>query len=335
MAKRQRKAQRQGLSLGANIAIIVVLALGAVALSYLAFQNLNDPNPQGFATRNSDTSESSTVTQPTDSVEQEEVPSTSVGEETQEAQENQSTVEQIELVAQSRLMALDGSLGVRAEVGECTDPGNIEFSTDAGQTWIPSTAFEETNATQILRILPGNGGATFIVALNEACTPQIYSTPDNGSTWNGPLSAVGTWFLDPETPSFLGAPGGAKTIACEALGISPVTDRDVGVLCSDGSVLITIDGGTTWSDPVSVNGIAALAYSKQNLLGVANGDEICSGLKLVKLGTDTGVEEISCVEIDPGTVTAGEVALAESNSSLILWAGENQYISMNGGQTWL
>lgn len=334
MAKKQRTTQRRGLPLGASVAIIVVLAAVAVALTYLAFDRASQPSPQGFATTNSDTPGPLPSAQRTESVQQEEIPPVSVSEEAQEIQETEGMVEQIELVAQSRLVTLDGSLGVRAHVGECSTPGTVEFSTDGGQSWSPSTAFETTTATQVLRILPGNGGTTFIVALNEECTPQIYSTADNGSTWNGPLSAVGTWYLDPATPSTLGAPGGAKAIACEALGLSPVTDREVGVLCADGSVLTTADGGTTWSNSQPVEGIMALAYSRQNLLGVVNGDELCAGLKLIELAIDDDVEEISCVEIGPETVAAGEIALAESGNSLILWAGENQYFSIDGGQTW-
>lgn len=335
MAKRQRKVQKWELPLGLKLSFIVVLAIVALGLSYLAFQSSNDPVHQGFTTRNSDRPESYTPVSPTGSVEQQESLSPSVGQQIQEGQEKESTLEPVKVVPQSRLIALDGSLGVRAQVGECNDPGNIEFSTDVGETWFPSPSFEETSATQVLRILPGNGGTTFVVALNEACTPQIYSTVDNGITWNGPLSAVGTWFLNPAAPSALGAPGGAKTIGCEAVGISPITDRDVGVLCSDGSVLVTENGGATWSEPGYIEGITALAYSKQNLLGLADRDELCPGLKLVKLEPDDGVDGISCVEVDPQIVAAGEVALAESNSSLILWAGDNQYISVNGGQTWL
>lgn len=229
MAKRQRrKSQGRGLPLGASIAIIAILAVAAVALSYLAFQNLSDPNPEGFATTNTATPESS-IPAPAESEEPDAPPEAPVSEQAPET-EAANPGEQIELVAHSRLIALDGSLGVRADVGECTNPGSIEFSTNGGQSWTPSAAFDATSATQILRILPANGGTTFVVALNGECEPQIYSTSNNGTTWNGPLSAVGTWYLNPAAPATLGAPGGAKTIGCEALGLSPVTDREVGVL---------------------------------------------------------------------------------------------------------
>ncbi|WP_087062483.1 WD40/YVTN/BNR-like repeat-containing protein [Corynebacterium glutamicum] len=323
------------MPLGANIAIIAVLAVIATVLSYLALQSVNEPDPQGFSTTHSNAPESVGMTTPVEAEEEEVDSPAPVSEPTPETEVAQSTTEQIALGPQSRLIALDGSLGVRADVGECTNPGSIEFSTDGGQNWTPSSAFDDTSGTQILRILPANGGTTFVVALNADCTPQIYSTTNSGSTWNGPLSSVGTWYLNPATPSTLGAPGGARAIACEAVGLSPVTDRDVGVLCADGSVLTTADGGTTWSNPQPVEGITALAYSRQNLLAVATGDENCHGVQLMELGTDDGVEELPCVEVDPAGVTAGEIALAESGNSLILWAGEKQYFSMDGGQTWL
>lgn len=336
MAKRQRrKSQGRGLPLGASIVIIAILAVAAVALSYLAFQNLNDPNPEGFATTNTATPESS-ILAPAESEEPDAPPEAPVSEQAPETKAA-NTGEQIELVAQSRLIVLDGSLGVRADVGECTNPGSIEFSTDGGQSWTPSSTFDATSATQILRILPANGGTTFVVALNGECEPWIYSTSNNGTTWNGPLSAVGTWYLNPAAPATLGAPGGAKTIACEALGLSPVTDREVGVLCADGSIITTTDGGTTWSDSAPVDGAIALAYSKQNLSAVTNGDgQTCSGMQLLNLGTDGGTEQVSCVEIvDLGSLAAGDIAAAQSGNTLVLWVGENQYISTDGGQTWL
>lgn len=338
MARKKRSGSK-GLPLGANIAIIAVLAIIAMVLSYLALQSVNEPDAQGFSTTGSNAPESVGVTTPAEAGE-EEVDSPApvsepVLETTPETEAAENDTEQIALVSQSRLIALDGSLGVRADVGECTNPGSIEFSTDGGQNWTPSTAFDDTSATQILRILPANGTTTLVVALNEECAPQIYSTANSGRTWNGPLSAVGTWYLDPTSPSTLGAPGGVKTIGCEALGLSPVTDRQVTVLCADGSVITTNDGGTTWSEPVVVDGITALAYSRQNLLAVADGDETCSGLQILNLGTNGSTEQVSCLEMDTGSAGAGDVAMAQSGNNLVLWAGDNQLISTDGGQTWL
>lgn len=336
---RKKRSRSKGLPLGASIAIIAVLAVIATVLSYLALQSVNEPDPQGFSTTGRNASESVGMATPVEAgeegVDSPAPVSEPVPETTPETEAAESTTEQIALVSQSRLIALDGSLGVRADVGECTNPGSIEFSTDGGQNWTPSTAFDDTSATQILRILPANGGPTFVVALNEECAPQLYSTANSGSTWNGPLSAVGTWYLDPASPSTLGAPGGAKTIGCEALGLSPVTDRQVAVLCADGSVITTNDGGTTWAEPVAVDGITALSYSRQNLLAVANGDEICSGLQILNLGTNGSMEQLSCVEMDIGSAGAGDMALAQSGNNLVLWAGDNQLISTDGGQTWL
>src|SRR5699024_10156300 len=153
---------------------------------------VSEPDPQGFSTINSDAPESVSLPAPDNSVEQQSVPVEPVNGEAHQTGEAENTVAPIELVAQSHLIALDDSVGVRANVVQCANPGSLEFSTDGGQSWAPSVAFDATSATQILRILPSNSGTTFVVALDDTCTPRIYSTTDNGATWNGPLSAVGT-----------------------------------------------------------------------------------------------------------------------------------------------
>lgn len=210
MAKKKSDAlKRRELPVWASISLIVVLGLTALVLVYAALQQVNRGSEnQGFSTIESVQDEATLFPVPSGDG----VPETPSAEETvAEAAPNN---EPFALVSPTRLIALDQNLAVRAIVGECEagTSGNLEFSHDGGSTWNPSPSFTETSATQVLRLLPSADGRTFVVVLNAECTPQIYSTADSGQTWVAPVSAVGTWYLDPASPRQLGAPGGVKTI---------------------------------------------------------------------------------------------------------------------------
>lgn len=315
--KRPDVSKKKGLPLWGSISIIVVLGLVALTLVYVALQQVrkSDEN-QGFSTLKSIESEP-TVTEEA-AVEETVVTTEEVTSEAEAASAS------LELVAPKRLIALDGNYAVRSTVGECTVPGSIEFSQDGGSTWNASAAFEQTSATQVLRILPSASATTFVVALNSDCQPQIYSTANDGESWNGPVSAVGTWYLNPANPREAGAPGGTRTLACDAVALSPVTDSNVGVLCSNGSVISTTDGGASWSDPVAPDGVLALAYSKEQILLAQQGGEGCAGISLGD----------SCIEADTSSIASVELAFAQSGAYQVAWLGENFRTSRDSGQTW-
>ena len=172
----------------------------------------------------------------------------------------------------------------------------------------------------------------FVVALNTDCEPQIYGTTDQGATWQQPVSAVGTWYLDPSNPTQLPAPGGVKAISCEAISIAPRTDSNVDVLCADGSLTSTIDGGATWLESVVGDGVLNIAHSNGDRLLIAHHPAQCSG---VQLSANVPVAEgATCVHAELSESDAGQIAATQFGDSILAWVGETQFISKDGGQTW-
>ena len=326
MARKYQAGQRQrGWPIWLSILVIVVLLVGAGALSVFALKSVkeNDKN-EGFSTTKAASVEQISPDASEESAEK--VPS-----EISESEEISTEQVSLPLVAPQRQIAQFENLAVRSQVGTCTDPGTLEISTDGGQAWSTSESFAATTATQVLRLIPVSTSNIFVVALNTDSEPQIYGTTDQGATWQQPVSALGTWYLDPSNPTQLPAPGGAKAISCEAISIAPRTDSNVDVLCADGSLISTSDGGATWSESVVGDGVLNIAHSNGDRLLIAHHPDQCSG---VQLSVNVPAEGATCVHAEPSESDAGQIAATQFGDSILAWVGETQFISKDGGQTW-
>lgn len=323
MARKNRVSRRQrGWPLWLSILVIVVLLVGAGALSVVAIKSVktSDKN-EGFSTTKAASVEQlSTETSNEEMAEFSEVPETV----------SESVV--LPLAVPQRQIAQNENVAVRAGVGTCTEPGTLEVSTNSGETWDMSDSFTNTSATQILRLIPVSASNIFVVALNADCEPRIYGTTNQGQTWQEPVSAVGTWYLNPANPTQLSAPGGSKTIGCEALSISARTDSNVDVLCADGQFTFTTDGGTTWSDPVHFDGALNVGQSNGDRVLMSQQPKVCRGIRFSVSPQD--LANSTCLDTDLLGTDAGQIAATRFGESILAWVGQTQFISKDGGQTW-
>lgn len=317
MPRRQR-----GWPLWVSILVIVVLLVGAGTLSIFAIKSVNSSDKsEGFSTSKAA------------SVEQLSAEALSEGaEEASDVESDAAGSEVVPLVAPQRQITQYENVAVRAEVGTCTEPGKLEISTNAGETWVSSESFTETSATQVLRLIPVSTSNFFVVALNADCEPRIYGTINQGQTWQEPVSAVGTWYLNPSSPTQLAAPGGSKTIGCEALSISARSDSDVDVLCAGGQFISTVDGGLTWSNPVHIDGALNVGHSNGDRVLMAQQPGVCRGIQF-----STGMQESDnsiCLETELLGQEAGQIAATRFGETILAWVGQTQFISKDGGQSW-
>lgn len=323
MARKNRVPRRQrGWPLWLSILVIVVLLVGAGALSVFALKSVqNSDKNEGFST-----TKAAYVEEINAEVHDE------VVEEFSEVEESASESDALPLAAPQRQIAQYENVAVRSEVGTCTEPGTLEVSTNGGESWAASESFTGTSATQVLRLIPVSALNIFVVALNSDCEPRIYGTTNQGQTWQEPVSAVGTWYLNPSTPAQLAAPGGTKTIGCEALSISARTDSNVDVLCADGQFISTTDGGTTWSDPVHIDGALNVGHSNGDRVLMAQQPGVCRGVQFSAGAQDS--DNSTCLETELFGEDAGQIAATRFGESILAWVGQTQFISKDGGQTW-
>lgn len=323
MARKNRVPRRQrGWPLWLSILVIVVLLVGAGALSVFALKSVqNSDKNEGFST-----SKAAFVEQLSPEAFGE------VAEEASNAESGAAGAEVLPLVAPQRQIAQYENVAVRSEVGTCTAPGTLEVSTNGGESWVASESFTGTSATQVLRLIPVSASNIFVVALNSDCEPRIYGTTNQGQTWQEPVSAVGTWYLNPSIPTQLAAPGGTKTIGCEALSLSARTDSNVDVLCADGQFISTTDGGTTWSDPVHIDGALNVGHSNGDRVLMVQQPGVCRGIQLSAGAQDS--DNSTCLETELLSENAGQIAATRFGESILAWVGQTQFISKDGGKSW-
>lgn len=320
-ADKRRTGREQGAPIEPSIILIAFSAIAAGVLSYPAFQKAQGAgigdatsvigsvavSPKVVVTEGAVSVKGNLVIEPSP-----------VETESQHA------------IRPNRALALKGSVAVRASVRECGAPGAIGFSTDGGSTWFPLTSFIETPSTRVLRPIPEDG-RTFVIALDQYCEPQIRLTSDGGRTWTGPVSATGTWYLDPSHPSELCASGGQRSRSYETLHLYKVSGHSVGVLCFDVTVITTADRGATWSELSFSEIMFTLTHFAENLLLSAQRGGSCVTLLI----STSQSEGLSGIETDMASAAAGRTTAAQSADVLLLWVGDNLTSSKDGGQIWL
>jgi hypothetical protein len=151
-------------------------------------------------------------------------------------------------------------LVVRIVTGSCRAAGGpkLELSKNQGRTFrqirIPQvddgsgvsasspavTAIAAARATSPLKIR--------VFAADTDCVVHEYSTDDGGGTWTEKPGTVKQWYKDPNTED-VAAPTGPVDSGCTDVdSVMPVTKRSAKVMCADGAIRSTTDGGATWTD---------------------------------------------------------------------------------------
>ena len=103
------------------------------------------------------------------------------------------------------------------------------------------------------------------------------------------------------------------------------------MLCLDGSLAVSHDGGQSWTTTVSVAGARAITQNGA-AYAVATFEGPCDALSVYGVNSDGESETapFACVPV----ATAADVALSISNDVLWVWSGTDLAISLDGGRRW-
>jgi len=225
----------------------------------------------------------------------------------------------------------------RAVVGACDVPGSLERTTDAGVTW----AAQPVQVSPIVRLKASSAADVFAIGGGADCAPTFRFSDNSGQTWvtaNNELP--GSWYLLPASRAALAAevhgPRGTGPAPCPSgvVDLAGLDTNRAALLCTDGALQTTDDGGASWSQEGATAQALAIAPTADGyLIGAVR--EACAGLAVLTVGNDgTGLEAEARVCAPVPAPVPGQVALAAAGPNLWVWSGDALVRSGDGGLTW-
>ena len=221
--------------------------------------------------------------------------------------------------------AADGTL-LRANRGGCGgDLGTVEVSTNGGASF---TVADIGGLTSVLGLTATRAGTMVVVGTDPVCEPAVYSSTDGGKTWQSAPGTGDEWHLAPASSTQVHGPGGSATPGCDVAALSPVNGATARVLCTDGTVLGTSDGGQGWDALGMLEGAVALDFTDAaTAWAVAETDECATAIyQTVDAGIDW--DQRGC--LDDGAAAAVTATAAQ----VTVQAGDTLMTSTDEGETW-
>lgn len=201
----------------------------------------------------------------------------------------------VRAVPLTRLVAaVDARVAWLADAGTCEDPGAVHVTTDGGRAF--STAAAPGSVT---RVRPSDAGNGFVVGGDSRCRTRLWNTGVAGEEWTGARSASGAWGRDPEDPTRVHRPGGEPVRPCEGdarvVDLAGLRDGVGSVVCSDGTLRTTANGGGAWATTLTREGLLALSLTAPGRGALALVTAECRGVGVAALD-DGRAGEVQCVE---------------------------------------
>lgn len=155
-------------------------------------------------------------------------------------------------------MSSDGSV-IMATQGHCTEskPTRIELSADRGNSWKSAGV----DVRQVLRVSARDRGNVWFVGAGADCTPAMHEAKDLAVS--RPAGGNdGVWYLSTDAASTtVKAPEGPVDSGCVPIGLEPIDAQAAYILCADGVVRTTPDGGHSWQTRSTVVGAASISFA--------------------------------------------------------------------------
>jgi hypothetical protein len=163
------------------------------------------------------------------------------------------------------------------------------------------------------------------------CLAGLAQSFDGGDTWQSQFGTDGVWHLQgPGQADSVHAPQGDVPSPCAP---GSTIDLQVGlassaVLCADGRVFTTGDGGITWQLAGQQPGARAIAYGSDDEVRLASvGLNDCDGVAVGPVG---GNGDGACMSIE----TSGPLGMAFLDQIGVLVSEETVWRTEDGGATW-
>ncbi len=232
--------------------------------------------------------------------------------------------------AERVLVNADASTAWRATIGSCDSPGILERSVDGGLSWEELPL--ELAPISRLRVLSAQ--SLFAIGGGEGCEPTYVASSTGGRSWTtNDEYLIGSWYLVPDDRDALATPVGELPVPCEAAELAAVDALHAAVLCTDGTLSVTPDGGGSWTETDAPLHALAIGVAEQGYV-LAGASDSCNesvALRPIDLMGDA-LDEETCADAQP--VAADELAVSANGGATWLWVGEGVHVSTDGGRNW-
>lgn len=236
------------------------------------------------------------------------------------------------------IVALSDAVGWRFTSGECgVDEPTLEAALDGPASWASIALPEAVVGGAILSADAPEGRVRLTAVSPEQCATGLASAVAfgwSGETWEQVEAAPG-WIVDPFSPGALAGPAGSVTPPCAPVDVAAYSGSDLAVLCADQTVVRSNDAGTTWDTPIAVAGAVAVVADTAGYLLAAGHQEACARLAIIALNVAADDSTGAVRGCAPVAYRPEETAMSMTGSTLWIWAGTQDAVSVDGGATWL
>ncbi len=203
------------------------------------------------------------------------------------------------------------------DAGTCARPGTIWATSDGGDTWS-----RESAPGRVVRAKPSSVDGGFVVGGDRDCTLRLWVTGDAGGQWSQPRTAADAWSRVPDDDRRVHLPNDEVVRPCGDARVVDLTTLDARrgrVLCQNGEVRSTSDGGKSWPRDFTDKAGLALAMAAVGKGVLVRTSPDCDGVVAVVLEAGEPSDRESCIEVAP---VEGRVSVATSGTGWWLVVGD-------------
>ena len=232
------------------------------------------------------------------------------------------------------LVATSSKTAWRATVGDCDTPGEIERSTNGGDSW---KRIVGTGPAPIVQLGAEPSGDLFAIGgTRRSCSVRYVAYAGDGTVTTS-ASPANVWFPTPENRDEINGPDGTKDTPCHghAIGLASLSLSRALVMCDDGTAMSSGNSGKTWRQLARIpDALAVTAGSRRYWVAAAHED--CNGVTVQSLTEKGGSLTRGGTRCAAGLeVAAGQVAIDVTGDGTIwLWTRSTVVVSKDDGQTW-